>query len=77
VVKSVMHPEDARRAIEIGADAIVVSNHGGRQLEDAPAKMECYPTWRTAVHAESIFVAGAYGPRDGIKKDRIGAHRVA
>jgi isopentenyl diphosphate isomerase/L-lactate dehydrogenase-like FMN-dependent dehydrogenase len=40
IVKGVMHPEDARRAHEVGVNAIVVSNHGGRQFEPAPAALD-------------------------------------
>jgi len=64
VVKGVMHPEDAQRAIEIGAEAIVVSNHGGRQLEDAPATMDVLSDV-TAVNGRiPIFVDG--GVRRGV-----------
>jgi isopentenyl diphosphate isomerase/L-lactate dehydrogenase-like FMN-dependent dehydrogenase len=65
VVKGVMHPEDAQRAIEIGAEAIVVSNHGGRQLEDAPATMNVLSDVVTAVNGRiPIFVDG--GVRRGV-----------
>jgi isopentenyl diphosphate isomerase/L-lactate dehydrogenase-like FMN-dependent dehydrogenase len=65
VIKGVMHPEDAERAIEIGADAIVVSNHGGRQLEDAPATMDVLSNVVTAVNGRiPIFVDG--GIRRGV-----------
>ncbi|MEU0875622.1 alpha-hydroxy acid oxidase [Nocardia brasiliensis] len=43
VLKGIMHPEDARLAIEFGADAILVSNHGGRQLDAAPATLDALP----------------------------------
>ncbi|WP_226575354.1 alpha-hydroxy acid oxidase [Acuticoccus sediminis] len=42
-VKGVLHPDDARRAQAIGADGLVVSNHGGRQLDSAPAPIEMLP----------------------------------
>lgn len=59
VIKGVMHPEDAQRAIEIGADAIVVSNHGGRQLEDAPATMDVLSEVVAAVNGRiPVFVDG-------------------
>jgi isopentenyl diphosphate isomerase/L-lactate dehydrogenase-like FMN-dependent dehydrogenase len=65
VVKGVMHPEDALRAIEIGAEAIVVSNHGGRQLEDAPATMDVLSDVVAAVNRRiPIFVDG--GVRRGV-----------
>ena len=40
MLKGVMHPDDAGRAIELGADAIVISNHGGRTLDTLPASVE-------------------------------------
>jgi len=40
VLKGIMDPEDARLAVDAGADAIVVSNHGGRQLDGAPASLD-------------------------------------
>jgi 4-hydroxymandelate oxidase len=43
VVKGVCRPDDARRAVQHGAKAVVVSNHGGRQLDTAPATCEVLP----------------------------------
>ena len=43
VVKGVLHPDDARRAVELGADAVIVSNHGGRQLDGAVAALDALP----------------------------------
>ena len=43
IVKGVLRPDDARAAIEHGADGIVVSNHGGRQLDRAPAALDALP----------------------------------
>ena len=40
VLKGVLRPDDARRAVDHGVDAIVVSNHGGRQLDNSPASIE-------------------------------------
>ena len=48
VLKGVMEPEDARLAAECGADAIIVSNHGGRQLDGAPSSISALPR---VVHA--------------------------
>lgn len=49
LVKGLLHPEDARRAVRLGADGIVVSNHGARQLDAAPAPLEVLPAIRAAV----------------------------
>ena len=43
VVKGILHPDDAERCAGTGADAVVVSNHGGRQLDAAPAAVEALP----------------------------------
>jgi len=40
VVKGILHPDDAERCVDSGVDAVVVSNHGGRQLDAAPAAIE-------------------------------------
>jgi L-lactate dehydrogenase (cytochrome) len=40
-IKGIMSPDDARRAVQIGASAVVVSNHGGRQLDGVPATIDC------------------------------------
>ena len=47
VLKGIMHPEDAVRAAALGVDGIIVSNHGGRQLDRAPGPIEVLP----AIHA--------------------------
>jgi L-lactate dehydrogenase (cytochrome)/(S)-mandelate dehydrogenase len=49
VVKGILHPDDARRAADIGVDGIIVSNHGGRQLDRAPASLEALPAIKKAV----------------------------
>ncbi len=49
VLKGVMEPEDARMAAESGADALVVSNHGGRQLDGAPSSIDVLPDIVSAV----------------------------
>jgi (S)-mandelate dehydrogenase len=49
VVKGIMHRDDAIRAAETGVDGIIVSNHGGRQLDRAPAPLEVFPAIRAAV----------------------------
>lgn len=43
ILKGILHPDDARRALAIGVDAIVVSNHGGRQLDVVPASLQALP----------------------------------
>ena len=43
IIKGVMDAEDAAKAIDVGADAIIVSNHGGRQLDGAPSSIAALP----------------------------------
>ena len=49
VVKGVMHPDDARRCRDLGADGLIVSNHGGRQLDSAPGSLDMLPLVADAV----------------------------
>jgi L-lactate dehydrogenase (cytochrome)/(S)-mandelate dehydrogenase len=43
ILKGVLHPDEARMAVERGVDGIIVSNHGGRQLDGAPATLDALP----------------------------------
>ncbi len=64
VIKGIMEPEDARAAVEVGADGIVVSNHGGRQLDGAPSTISALPAVVEAVSGKTdILVDG--GIRSG------------
>src|SRR5262249_56550671 len=47
--KGIMSPDDALRAIDVGCDGILVSNHGGRQLDQAPGSLDVLPAIRAAV----------------------------
>ncbi|CAJ1370487.1 unnamed protein product [Effrenium voratum] len=59
IAKGVLHPLDARCAIEAGADAIVVSNHGGRQLDSTPATIDVLPWIAEEVKGQiPIFIDG-------------------
>ena len=49
ILKGVLHPGEARAAVERGIDAIIVSNHGGRQLDGAPASLDALPAVVAAV----------------------------
>lgn len=49
VIKGLQTPDDARRAVEIGASAIMISNHGGRQLDTTPAPIDCLAPIRDAI----------------------------
>ena len=50
IVKGILHPADAVRCANLGVDGIMVSNHGGRQLDRAPAPIEVLPAIRDAVN---------------------------
>ena len=43
IVKGILHPQDAEKAVSLGVDGIVVSNHGGRQIEALPAAIDALP----------------------------------
>ena len=49
IVKGIMDPRDAVRAADIGCDGVIVSNHGGRQLDQAPASLDVLPAIKRAV----------------------------
>ena len=75
VVKGLMHPDDARRAARIGVDAIVVSNHGGRQLDDAPSSIAMLPRVVDAVSgaADVLLDSGIRRGSDVLKALALGA----
>ncbi|MCL3820035.1 alpha-hydroxy-acid oxidizing protein [Aeromicrobium wangtongii] len=52
VLKGILHPDDARRALELGVDAIVVSNHGGRQVDRSIASLDALVSVRDAIGPE-------------------------
>ncbi|MBV9908034.1 MAG: alpha-hydroxy-acid oxidizing protein, partial [Hyphomicrobiales bacterium] len=49
VIKGLQHPDDARRAVEVGCDGIIVSNHGGRQFDRAPTPLSTLPAIKATV----------------------------
>jgi isopentenyl diphosphate isomerase/L-lactate dehydrogenase-like FMN-dependent dehydrogenase len=64
VIKGIHTAEDARRAVDIGADALVVSNHGGRQLDSVASTLRVLPEVVSAVGDRIDVMAGrayAYG----------------
>ena len=78
VVKGVLTAEDAKRAVDEGAAAIVVSNHGGRQLDGAPATLRVLPEVVAAVSgkAEVLMDGGVRRGSDIIKAVCLGARAV-
>jgi len=65
LVKGILRADDARLAVEHGADAIVVSNHGGRQLDREPASLDALPEVIDVV-ADRVPVLMDGGVRDGV-----------
>jgi L-lactate dehydrogenase (cytochrome) len=78
VVKGVLDPEDARRAVDAGVDGIVVSNHGGRQLDSVPSTARALPDVADAV-GDQVEVLADGGVRTGldvVKMVALGARAV-
>lgn len=78
VIKGIMEPEDAEKAVEAGADAVIVSNHGGRQLDGAASSIQALPDIvaavgnRTEVHMDGGIRSG----QDVLKAVALGAQGV-
>jgi L-lactate dehydrogenase (cytochrome) len=78
IIKGVLDPEDARAAADIGAQGIVVSNHGGRQLDGALSSARALPAIANAV-GERLTILADSGVRSGLDVVRmiaLGAHCV-
>ncbi len=78
VIKGVLSGEDARRALDVGAEAIVVSNHGGRQLDYVSATLRALPEVVAAVggRAEVLLDGGIRRGSDVVKALCLGARAV-
>ena len=78
VVKGVLTGEDARLACEHGADAVVVSNHGGRQLDGVPATLDALPEVAEAIagRIEVYLDGGIRRGTDAVKALALGARAV-
>jgi L-lactate dehydrogenase (cytochrome) len=70
VIKGVMHPADAEKAVAIGIEGIQVSNHGGRQLEAAPAVVDVLPAIARAVKGRATVLCDG-GVRSGLDVVRM------
>ena len=77
-VKGLLDPDDAARAVAIGCEGVVVSNHGGRQLDHALASLEALPAIVAAVgdRAEVLFDGGVRRGTDVVKALALGARAV-
>jgi 4-hydroxymandelate oxidase len=81
LVKGIVRPDDAVRAAELGAAAVVVSNHGGRQLDASPPTLEVLPEIADALAARSLPVevyldGGVRRGTDVVKALALGARAV-
>jgi isopentenyl diphosphate isomerase/L-lactate dehydrogenase-like FMN-dependent dehydrogenase len=78
VLKGVLHPADARIAADLGAAGVVVSNHGGRQLDGAPASIDALPAVVEAVgdDLEVLVDGGVRRGTDVVKALALGARAV-
>jgi len=78
ILKGVLDPDDARRAVECGADAIVVSNHGGRQLDGAPSSISVLPEIASRIgnDCEVWLDGGVRSGQDVLKALAFGARAV-
>jgi lactate 2-monooxygenase len=78
VVKGIQHVEDAREAVRRGVDGIVVSNHGGRQVDGAIASLDALPPIAEAVGDELtiLFDSGIRSGADVLKALALGADAV-
>lgn len=76
ILKGIMEADDARRAVDSGADAIVVSNHGGRQLDGAPSSISALPHIVDAVGSdiEVWLDSGIRSGQDILRAVALGAH---
>ncbi|MFI0483827.1 alpha-hydroxy acid oxidase [Actinomadura sp. 9N215] len=79
VLKGVLHPADARTALDHGVSALIVSNHGGRQLDTVPATVDVLPEIVTAVGgaAPVLLDGGVRRGTDVLKALALGAAAVA
>lgn len=75
VVKGIQHPADAERSVALGVDGLIVSNHGGRQIEGLPAAIDTLPAIARAVSGKAtiLFDSGVRSGLDVVRAIALGA----
>ncbi len=75
-IKGILHPDDAVKAVDLGANAVIVSNHGGRQLDHSPSAIVALPEVVAAVggRTEIILDGGVRRGTDVLKALALGAN---
>ncbi|MGX6449044.1 alpha-hydroxy-acid oxidizing protein [Patulibacter sp. S7RM1-6] len=78
LVKGVLHPDDARRAVDLGIDGVIVSNHGGRQVDGSIGALDALPGVVDAVPADTpvLLDSGVRTGSDVLKALALGAKAV-
>jgi lactate 2-monooxygenase len=78
VLKGIVHPDDARLAVEHGIEGVLVSNHGGRQVDGAVGALDALPGVVEAVdgRCEVLFDSGIRSGADALKALALGARAV-
>ncbi|MEQ6050115.1 alpha-hydroxy-acid oxidizing protein [Lysinibacillus capsici] len=79
LLKGILHSEDAKHAIDNGIDGIIVSNHGGRQLDGVIGSLDALPAIVKVVNGQIpiILDSGVYRGMDALKALALGANAVA